>query len=74
MLSVDSNGQSQGASLSANNNSLCKNDDNLWHHRLGHIPFSRLNYIPRIHVKQNTLDTSVCITYLMAKHTHFSIS
>ena len=37
-------------SLSNEGQNLFQNDANLWHHRLGHIPFTRLCHVPGINV------------------------
>jgi len=62
--------------ISANNQSLGGSHSNatLWHYRLGHVPFSRLSYIPGINVQTSSNDTSICVTCPLAKHTHLPFS
>jgi len=54
--------------------SVFQNKANLWHHRLGHIPFSRLSYVPGLNVHTSSMDPTICVTCPLAKHTHLPFS
>ena len=62
--------------ISANNQTheVSHSNATLWHYRLGHVPFSRLSYIPGINVQTSSNDTSICVTCPLAKHTHLPFS
>jgi len=54
--------------------SVFQNKANLWHHRLGHIPFSRLSYVPGLNVYPSSMDSTIYVTCPLVKHTHLSFS
>ena len=53
---------------------LFQNDANLWHHRLGHVPFARLSHVSGINVQPSKKDSSICATCPLAKHTQLPFS
>jgi len=71
--SNSSNNRVYSTSLCDDGQKLFQNDANL-HHRLGHISFTRLSHVPRINVHPSKMDTSICITCPLAKHTQLPLS
>ena len=47
---------------------------NLWHHRLRHVPFSKLKLISGIQFNADKVDNVVCVSCPLAKHTHLPYS
>ena len=70
----DNNNKVYFTSTSDESHNMFQNDTNLWHHRLGHISFSRLSHVPGINLRPSSLDTSICVTCSLAKHTNLPFS
>jgi len=43
---------------------------NLWHLIFGHILFSKLKHIQGIHFNTNKVDSAICVSCSLAKHTY----